>query len=84
MSDNKNKELNNASLSSSASNGRGGLAIYWNAFKTFFQIGAFTLGGGYAMISLIENEVVERKKWISKEEFVDLIAMAQSCLVCLL
>ena len=79
MSDNKNKELNNTSLSSSASNRRGGLAIYWNAFKTFFKIGAFTLGGGYAMISLIENEVVERKNWISKEEFVDLIAMAQSC-----
>lgn len=79
MSDNKNKELNNTNLSSSASNRRSGLAIYWNAFKTFFKIGAFTLGGGYAMISIIENEVVERQKWISKEEFVDLIAMAQSC-----
>ena len=65
MSDNKNKELNNASLSSSASNGRGGLAIYWNAFKTFFKIGAFTLGGGYAMISIIESEVVDKQKWIS-------------------
>ena len=64
MSDNKNKELNNTSLSSSASNGRGGLAIYWNAFKTFFKIGAFTLGGGYAMISIIENEVVDKQRWI--------------------
>ena len=79
MSDNKNKELNNASLSSSASNGRGGLPIYWNAFKTFFKIGAFTLGGGYAMISIIENEVVDKQKWIGKEEFIDLIAIAQSC-----
>ena len=79
MSDNKNKELNNASLSSSASNGRGGLAIYWNAFKTFFKIGAFTLGGGYAMISIIENEVVDKQRWIGKEEFIDLIAIAQSC-----
>lgn len=79
MSDNKNKELNTASLSSSASNGRGGLAIYWNAFKTFFKIGAFTLGGGYAMISIIENEVVDKQKWIGKEEFIDLIAIAQSC-----
>ena len=79
MSDNKNKELNNTSLSSSASNRRGGLAIYWNAFKTFFKIGAFTLGGGYAMISIIENEVVDKQRWIGKEEFIDLIAIAQSC-----
>ena len=79
MLDNKNKELNNASLSSSVSNGRGGLAIYWNAFKTFFKIGAFTLGGGYAMISIIENEIVEKQKWISKDEFVDLLAVAQTC-----
>jgi chromate transport protein len=79
MSDNKNKELNTVSLSSSASNGRGGLAIYWNAFKTFFKIGAFTLGGGYAMISIIENEVVDKQRWIGKEEFIDLIAIAQSC-----
>lgn len=79
MSDNKNKELNNTSLSSSGSNGRCGLAIYWNAFKTFFKIGAFTLGGGYAMISIIENEVVDKQRWIGKEEFIDLIAIAQSC-----
>lgn len=79
MLDNKNKELNNASLSSTVSNGRGGLAIYWNAFKTFFKIGAFTLGGGYAMISIIENEIVEKQKWISKDEFVDLLAVAQTC-----
>ena len=79
MSDNKNKGLNTANLSSSASNGRGGLAIYWNAFKTFFKIGAFTLGGGYAMISIIENEVVDKQRWIGKEEFIDLIAIAQSC-----
>ena len=79
MSNIKNRELNNTSLSSSVSNGRGGLAIYWNAFKTFFKIGAFTLGGGYAMISIIENEVVDKQRWIGKEEFIDLIAIAQSC-----
>lgn len=48
-------------------------------FKTFFKIGAFTLGGGYAMIPIIESEVVDRHKWISREEFIDLIAVAQSC-----
>ncbi len=53
--------------------------IYWESFKTFFKIGIFTLGGGYAMIPLIEEEVVNRHKWISKEEMLDLIAIAQSC-----
>ena len=48
-------------------------------FRTFFHIGIFTLGGGYAMIPLIEEEVVNRHKWVSKEEMVDLIAIAQSC-----
>ena len=46
---------------------------------TFFKIGAFTLGGGYAMIPIIEAEVVERHKWLSREEFADIIAVAQSC-----
>ena len=53
--------------------------IYWESFKTFFKIGLFTLGGGYAMIPLIEEEGVNKKQWVSKEEFVDLIAIAQSC-----
>ena len=47
--------------------------------KTFFKIGIFTLGGGYAMIPLIEEEVVNRHKWVSKDEMLDLIAIAQSC-----
>jgi chromate transporter len=49
------------------------------AFITFFKIGIFTLGGGYAMIPLIEEEVVNRKQWVRKEEMLDLIAIAQSC-----
>ena len=49
----------------------------WEAFKTFFKIGAFTIGGGYAMIPIIESEVVDNHKWISSEEFLDLIALAQ-------
>ena len=53
--------------------------IYWDSFKTFFKIGIFTLGGGYAMIPLIEEEVVNKKQWVSKEEMLDLIAIAQSC-----
>ena len=52
---------------------------YWESFKTFFKIGIFTLGGGYAMIPLIEEEVVNRHRWVSREEMLDLIAIAQSC-----
>ena len=48
-------------------------------FTTFFKIGIFTLGGGYAMIPLIEEEVVNKKQWVSKDEMLDLIAIAQSC-----
>ena len=53
--------------------------FYWDSFKTFFKIGAFTLGGGYAMIPMIEAEVVDRHRWIDREEFLDIIAIAQSC-----
>ena len=55
------------------------MSIYAESFKTFFKIGMFTLGGGYAMIPIIETEVVEKHKWVTKEEFLDLIAIAQSC-----
>ena len=47
-------------------------------YKTFFKIGAFTLGGGYAMIPLIEEEFVNKKKWIEKEEFMDILVVSQS------
>ena len=53
--------------------------IYWDSFKTFFKIGMFTLGGGYAMIPIIEEEVINKHKWVSKDEMLDLIAIAQSC-----
>ena len=53
--------------------------IYWESFKTFFKIGMFTLGGGYAMIPIIEEEVVNLHRWVDKEEMLDLIAIAQSC-----
>ncbi len=54
-------------------------SLYTKLFTTFFKIGAFTLGGGYAMIPIIEAEVVEKNGWIKKDEFLDLIAIAQSC-----
>ena len=47
-------------------------------FITFFKIGATTFGGGYAMLPIIKREVVERHGWISEEEFVDVLAVAQS------
>ncbi len=53
--------------------------MIFDLFRTFFHIGLFTIGGGYAMIPLIENRVVDQKGWISREDLVDLIAVAQSC-----
>lgn len=47
-------------------------------FFTFMKIGAFTFGGGWAMISIIQREVVEKHRWIENEEFLDLLALAQS------
>lgn len=52
--------------------------ILWRLFLTFFKIGAFTFGGGWAMISIIQREIVDRHKWISLQEFLDLLAVAQS------
>ena len=47
-------------------------------FITMFKIGLFTFGGGYVIIAMLENEFVSRKKWIEKEEFLDLVAIAES------
>lgn len=52
--------------------------MLWVLFITFFKIGAFTFGGGYAMIPLIEREMVEGKGWISREDIVDILAVSQS------
>ncbi len=52
--------------------------MLWRLFATFFKIGAFTFGGGWAMISLIEREVVDRHGWIERPGFLDLLAVAQS------
>lgn len=53
--------------------------VYVESFKTFFKIGLFTFGGGYAMIDLIEKEVVEKHHWVTHEDMIDIIAIAQSC-----
>ena len=52
--------------------------ICWKLFLTFMKIGAFTFGGGWAMISIIEREICDKNHWIEKSEFLDLLAVAQS------
>ena len=52
--------------------------LYGQLFFTFTKIGTFTIGGGYAMLPLIEKDLVERKRWIEPEEFVDMVAVSQS------
>lgn len=51
--------------------------IFWQLFYTFFTIGLFGFGGGYGMLSLIQNRVVERFGWISSSEFTDIVAISQ-------
>ena len=50
----------------------------WQVFASFFRIGAFTFGGGYAMITLIQNEAVEKRKWITDDDILEIIAIAES------
>ena len=52
--------------------------ILFDLFIVCFKIGAVTFGGGWAMISIIEKEIVDKKHWVTKEEFLDLLAVAQS------
>ncbi|MBO7331789.1 MAG: chromate transporter, partial [Alistipes sp.] len=51
--------------------------IYLELFFTFFLIGMFTIGGGYAMLSLIQNEVVTEHGWITDTDFTDIVAISQ-------
>ena len=53
--------------------------MYIDLFRIFLKIGFFTLGGGYAMIPQIESEIVDRRKWMDRKDFLDLIAVAQTC-----
>lgn len=54
------------------------LVLILRLMLTFLKIGAFTFGGGYAMISLVEKDVVEKKKWLTEKEMIDLLAIAES------
>ena len=51
--------------------------IFWKLFYTFCKIGIFNFGGGYAMIALIQNEVVEKQAWMTAQEFTDIVAVSQ-------
>ena len=52
--------------------------IYWQLLLVYLKIGIFGFGGGYAMIALIEKEFVENKKWLEHDEFLDIVAIAES------
>lgn len=51
--------------------------MLFEMFRTFFKVGAFTIGGGYAMIPIIQKELVDKKNWVEEDEFLDAIAVAQ-------
>lgn len=51
--------------------------IFWQLFFTFCKIGIFNFGGGYAMIALIQNEMVEKNAWMTIQEFTDIVALSQ-------
>ena len=50
----------------------------WQIFLTFFKIGAFTFGGGYAMIPLIQREAAEKHGWVTEEDILEIVAIAES------
>lgn len=64
--------MNNTNASSETSN------LSLRLFFIFLRIGLFTIGGGYAMVPLIEEEIVNRRKWLSSQEFIDILAISQS------
>ena len=54
------------------------LRLLWQIFITFFKIGAFTFGGGYAMVPLIQREASEKNGWVTDEDILDIVAIAES------
>jgi chromate transporter len=53
------------------------MMVYLDIFITFFKIGLFSFGGGYAMLPLIQQEVVTRHNWVTAKEFIDIVAISQ-------
>ncbi|MBP5515923.1 MAG: chromate transporter [Bacteroidales bacterium] len=52
--------------------------MFWQLFVSFWKIGTFTIGGGYVMIPIMEQEIVDRRKWLSREEFLDCLSLSQA------
>ena len=52
--------------------------IYWNLFECFFQLGLFTIGGGMAMVPIMQEKVCDERKWMTEEEVLDCLAVCQS------
>lgn len=50
----------------------------WQLFATFFKVGAFTFGGGYAMLAILEEELIAKKKWITSQDMLDIVVIAES------
>lgn len=76
IEDSQHKTKSSPSPESANTTARPG--IMRQLFWTFFKIGGFTFGGGWAMISLVERELVDRKQWLDRTEFLDLLAIAQA------
>lgn len=53
-------------------------SIYWNLFECFFKLGLFTIGGGMAMIPIMQEKICDERKWMTEEEILDCIAVSQS------
>ena len=60
------------------SNKKSGFAIYNELFWTFAKVGVMTFGGGYAMMAMMEEEFVQKKKWIKSEDMLDIVALSES------
>lgn len=67
-----------AILATDGENMKERISKLWQLFATFFKIGAFTFGGGYAMIPLIQHEAVENHGWITDDDILEIIAIAES------
>lgn len=67
-----------ANVSDSHGGGKEGVKTLFSLFVIFLKIGAFTFGGGYAMIPLIQKEVSEKKKWITDDDILEIVAIAES------